>query len=174
MNLEQSKESSKTIESKESKKEFQSFDYKKFIYIDKELNVNIEVKHFKKMKDYTNFIQYLIYIIENIIKLKEQQNNSVNPVNTINLINNIEVFVDLKHYKIREIDYTLIKMIIKFFEEKYPDNLRTLTLKNANVMFKTIYSIIRPFISKDTREKIFFESKKNKKIKEQEIEKMFD
>ena len=44
MNLEQFKES----------KECQSFDYEKFIYIDKELNVNIEVKHFKKMKDYTN------------------------------------------------------------------------------------------------------------------------
>ena len=74
------------------------------------------------MKDYTNFIQYLIYIIENIIKLKEQQNNPVNPVN---LINNIDVFVDLKHYKIREIDYTLIKMVIKFLSlEKNPSNKR--------------------------------------------------
>lgn len=163
MNLEQSIES-KTIDFKES----QSFDFSQFIYIDKLLNIIIEVKHFKKMKDYTNFIQYLIYIIENTIKLKETKNNS------INLINDIDVLIDLKHYKIREIDYTLIKMIIKFFEEKYPDNLRTLTLKNANIMFKTIYAVLRPFIDKETREKIFFESKKKKKIKEQEIEKMFD
>ena len=163
MNLEQSIES-KTIDFKES----QSFDFSQFIYIDKLLNIIIEVKHFKKMKDYTNFIQYLIYIIENTIKLKETKNNS------INLINDIDVLIDLKHYKIREIDYTLIKMIIKFFEEKYPDNLRTLTLKNANIMFKTIYAVLRPFIDKETREKIFFESKKQKKIKEQEIEKMFD
>ena len=148
------------------KKDIRCFDFNKFIYIDKQFDIIIEVKHFLKLKDYTDFIKHLIFIIENTIKFKMKMTGITE--------NNIDVFVDLKGYKIKEIDYSLIKMIIKFFEEKYPDNLKTLTLRNPNIMFKTIYAVIRPFIHKDTRQKIFFEKKNKKKVEEKEIENMFD
>ena len=61
--------------------------------------------------------------------------------------------------------------MIRFCEEKYPDNLRIIYIKNANFMIKSIYSIIRPFVHKDTRKKlIFIKKKKNKKKNENENE----
>jgi hypothetical protein len=56
--------------------------------------------------------------------------------------------------------------MVQICQEKYPDNLEIIYIKNANIMVKTIYSIIRPFVDKETRKKIFF-IKKNKKNKDQ-------
>ena len=51
--------------------------------------------------------------------------------------------------------------MIQYCQEKYPDNLQIIYVKNASIMIKSIYAIIRPFVDKDTRKKIFF-IKKNK------------
>ena len=73
----------------------------------------------------------------------------------------MESYVDLKGYKLKELDLDFIKIMIQYCQEKYPDNLQIIYVKNASIMIKSIYAIIRPFVDKDTRKKIFF-IKKNK------------
>ena len=127
-------------------------DMKQFIYIDQNLCLALNIKFFKKQKNYEEFIKYVFNIIDTILLLRKKKLNK----DTMN------VYIDLKDYKIKEIDYDFIKLMIHVCEEKYPDNLNIINIKNANIMIKTIYSILRPFINKDTRKKIFF-LKKNKK-----------
>lgn len=129
-------------------------DMKNFIYIDKNLCLSVNIRFFKKQKNYEEFIKYIFNVIDNILLIRKKKLN----------LDTMNVFVDLKDYKIKEIDYDFIKLMIHVCEEKYPDNLNIINIKNANIMIKTIYSILRPFIHKDTRKKIFF-IKKNKKNK---------
>jgi hypothetical protein len=129
-------------------------DMDNFIYIDTNLCLSVNIRFFKKQKNYEEFIRYIFNVIDNILLIRKQKLD----VDTMN------VYVDLKDYKIKEIDYDFIKLMIHVCEGKYPDNLNIINIKNANIMIKTIYSILRPFIHKDTRKKIFF-IKKNKKNK---------
>ena len=54
----------------------------------------------------------------------------------------------------KDIDLDFIKIMIHYCQEKYPDNLDIIYVKNANIMIKSLYAIIRPFVDKDTRKKI--------------------
>lgn len=131
-------------------------DMNNFIYIDNNLCLSVNIRYFKKQKNYEEFIKYIFNVIDNILLIRKKKLN----------LDTMNVYVDLKDYKIKEIDYDFIKLMIHVCEEKYPDNLNIINIKNANVMIKTIYSILRPFIHKDTRKKIFF-IKKNKKNKDE-------
>ena len=138
-----------------------SIDYEKFIYIDKNLCLSVNIKYFKKLKNYENFLKYIFSVIDKTIQLRTQHLKC----------STIDAYVNLKDYKVKELDYEFIKGMIRFCEEKYPDNLRIIYIKNANFMIKSIYSIIRPFVHKDTRKKlIFIKKKKNKKKNENENE----
>ena len=141
-------------------------DMKQFIYIDQNLCLSLNIKFFRKQKNYEEFIKYIFNTIDNILLLRKNKLND----DTMN------VCIDLKDYKIKEIDYEFIKIMIRVCEEKYPDNLNTINIKNANIMIKTIYSVLRPFINKDTRKKIFFikkNKKKEKDVKEKKEEHSF-
>ena len=129
-------------------------DMNNFIYIDNKLCLSVNIRFFKKQKNYEEFIKYIFNVIDNILLIRKQKLN----------LDTMNVYVDLKDYKLKEIDYDFIKLMIHFCEDKYPDNLNIINIRNANIMVKTIYSILRPFIHKDTRKKIFF-IKKNKKNK---------
>jgi len=129
-------------------------DMNNFIYIDTNLCLSVNIRFFKKQKNYEEFIKYIFNVIDNILLIRKQKLN----------LDTMNVYVDLKDYKLKEIDYDFIKLMIHFCEDKYPDNLNIINIRNANIMVKTIYSILRPFIHKDTRKKIFF-IKKNKKNK---------
>lgn len=132
-----------------------SIDYDKFIYIDDNLYLIVNVKYFKKLKNYEDFLKYIFNIIDKTIELRVYHLKCFT----------IDVYVNLKDYKVKELDYEFIKGMIRFCEEKYPDNLRIIYIKNANFMIKSIYSIIRPFVHKDTRKKILFIKKKKNKSK---------
>jgi hypothetical protein len=129
-------------------------DMNNFIYIDKNICLSVNIRFFKKQKNYEEFIKYIFNVIDNILLIRKLKLN----------VDTMTVYVDLKDYKIKEIDYDFIKLMIHVCEEKYPDNLNIINIQNANIMIKTIYSILRPFIHKDTRKKIFF-IKNNKKNK---------
>ena len=138
-------------------------DMKQFIFIDQNLCLSLNIKFFRKQKNYEEFIKYIFNVIDNILLIRKKKLN----------LDTINVLVDLKDYKLKEIDYDFIKLMIHVCEEKYPDNLNIINIKNANIMVKTIYSFLRPFIHKDTRKKIFFikkNKKKGKKEKEKEKE----
>jgi hypothetical protein len=126
-------------------------DKEKFIYIDKKLCLHVAIKYFKKTKDYENILAYIFFVIEKNIELRQKHLNIIT----------LEAYVDLKGYKLKELDFDFIKLMIQYCQEKYPDNLNIIYVKNANIMVKSLYAIIRPFVDKETRKKIFF-IKKNK------------
>ena len=132
-----------------------SIDYEKFIYIDTNLCLTVNIKYFKKSKNYEEFLKYIFSVIDKTIELRTQHLKC----------STIDAYVNLKDYKVKELDYDFIKGMISFCEEKYPDNLRIIYIKNANFMIKSIYSIIRPFVHKDTRKKLIFIKKKKNKDK---------
>ena len=127
-------------------------DKEKFMFIDKQLRLHVAIKYFKKSKNYEDIIKYIFDIIEKTIELRNQHLNKIT----------LETYVDLKDYKIKELDLEFIKMMIHYCQEKYPDNLDIIYVQNANIMIKSLYAIIRPFVDKDTRKKIFFLKKKKK------------
>lgn len=142
--------------------------FKDFMYVDDKLNIIVNVKYFTKSCDYDKLCVYIFSIIENTINQRKKIKN----------IDVLDILIDLKNYKVKEIDYEFIKLMINLCQDKYKDNLRIIYLKNSNFMFKAIYAIIRPFIDKDTRKKIFFIKKsknsKNNKITEEKIDDLFD
>ena len=132
------------------------YDKEKFIFIDKQLRIHVVIKYFKKRKNYENIIKYIFDVIEKTIELRKLHMNIIT----------LETFVDLKDYKLKEIDLDFIKLMIHYCQEKYPDNLDIIYVKNATIMIKSLYAIIRPFVDKDTRKKIFFiKKKKSKRLK---------
>ena len=146
-----------------------TIDMEKFIYTDDNLCLSVKIKYFRKLKDYESFILHIFNVIDHTLILRKEKLN----------LNTMDVYVDLKDYKLKEIDYEFIKIMIHVCEEKYPDNLNMINIKNANIMIKSIYAILRPFVHKDTRKKIFFIKKnknksKNKQINEENIEELFD
>ena len=128
------------------------FNFNDFIYLDDKLDVFIDIKHFKNQSNYEPFTHFLLQFIKNTIDYKIEKFKC----STLN------IYIDLKDYSLKQIDYTFIKNIIKIFQEEYPNNLKIIYIKNATLTIKTIYAVIKPFIDKETRTKIFF-VKKNKK-----------
>ena len=129
----------------------QSIDLNNFMYTDSNLCLIVNIKYFKKRKNYEDVIRHIFNIIETTIALRKKHLNIIT----------LETYVDLKGYKLKELDLDFIKIMIQYCQEKYPDNLQIIYVKNASIMIKSIYAIIRPFVDKDTRKKIFF-IKKNK------------
>ena len=128
-----------------------NIDYNNFMYTDSNLCLIVNIKYFKKSKNYENIIKHIFNVIETTIELRKKHLNIIT----------LESYVDLKGYKLKELDLDFIKIMIQYCQEKYPDNLQIIYVKNASIMIKSIYAIIRPFVDKDTRKKIFF-IKKNK------------
>jgi hypothetical protein len=147
-----------------------SIDLENFIYIDNNYNLNVSIKYFYKLKNYEKVIAYIFNTIDRLIKIRSEKFNSIQ----------IEGYIDLKEYKLKELDFDFIKIMVHVCQEKYPDNLNIIYIKNANIMVKSIYAVIRPFIDKDTRKKIFFVKKNknnnnnNNKVNEENIEELFD
>ena len=128
-------------------KKQENFNFTQFMYVDKELNIIVDTKYFKKLKNYTEFIIYMVNLIDTTLTFNNKHFNN----NTINVI------INLLQYKIKELDLDFIKMIIVYFQDKYPDNLNKIYVKNATILIKGLYKILKPLICKETRDKIVFE-----------------
>ena len=139
--------------------------FPKFIFQDNNLNIIVKVKYFTKKCDYTKLSKFIFNLVDKVISERMIKLD----------IDVLDILIDLKDYKIKEIDYAFIKLMIALCQENYKDNLRIIYLKNSNIMFKTIYAVVRPFVDKETRKKIFFIKKgKKNKITEENIDELFE
>ena len=122
-----------------------TFDFDKFMYFENN-EIIVNVKFFKKQKDYNVFITFIKNFIEETIE------NNIKRLNT----NQLSISIYLKGYKITELDYGFIKHIISILEKEYPDNLDIIRVFNMNIILRGVYSILKTFINKETRDKIVF------------------
>jgi hypothetical protein len=121
------------------------FDFDKFMFFENN-EIIVKVKFFKRQKEYSVFITFIKNFIEETIE------NNIKLLNT----NKLSISVYLKGYKINELDYGFIKHIISILENEYPDNLDIIRVFNMNIILRGVYTILKPFINKETRGKIFF------------------
>jgi hypothetical protein len=107
--------------------------------------------NFTKRKDsnYDDFSAYIDKTMSHCI------NSSLKLYNKKEIV----VFVDLKKTYIKNMDVSLFKNMIPYFEEKYPYCVEKIIITNIPGFFKICYNLIKMFIHKDTKKKIFFEKK---------------
>lgn len=114
--------------------------------------LTIEATKFKKGKYYDEFFDYAKNLL---IKCLEKSKERFNKTTVI-------THLDLSGLTMKHVDTQLFKKFIVMFQNEFEDTLEKLIITNIPVFFKLAYKILRPFIDKDTKKKIFFE-KKNKK-----------
>jgi hypothetical protein len=120
-----------------------------FICSNEDCDIIINIKYFKKQVNYDSLLNYIEQFINKLLLDKKK------------IFNNdlFIVYIYLKGYKIKEFDYDFIKNTIHFLENKFPNNLNKVLIYDSNIIIKGIYKLFKPFIHKDTREKIFFMKK---------------
>ena len=80
--------------------------------------------------------------------------------------NRVITHLDLSGITMKQIDTGFFKKMIVMLQQEYEDTLEKLIVTNIPVFFKIAYKIVRPFIDKDTKKKIFFEKKSKKGSRE--------
>ena len=129
----------------------QLFDYSEFVSLQNK-SLNIKIKIFRKLTDYTELIKYIMTIM-NEVKAYSDKNN----------INNfIEMFLDFEQTRIQNLDYNFFKMLFPFLEKTYPNIIKEIICINVSLMLKVVYKVFKGFLSKDARNKIVIRRKNDK------------
>ena len=113
-------------------------DFNKFFFI-KDKIIFINVKDFKKQKDYTLLIIHIIKCISEILLINSK----------------MIIIVECKKSKIKNFDIQFCKIIIKILQDTFPEKLEKCSIINSSIFFKSIFNIIKRFIDKETKKKIF-------------------
>ena len=125
--------------------------------IHKSIIYTVVGRKFKKGLYYDEFTPYTKQI------LNEGLETSKNKYNKTTIITHL----DLKGITMKHVDTGFVKKLLALFQNEYEDTLEKLIITNIPIFFKIAYKIVRPFIDKDTKKKIYFEKKsKNNKISE--------
>lgn len=109
----------------------------------------IEAIKFKKGKHYDDFFTYANTLV------KESLVESKNKFKKDTIITHL----DLTGITMKQVDIQFLKKFIIMFQNEFEDTLEKLIITNIPVFFKLAYKVLRPFIDKDTKKKIFFEKK---------------
>jgi hypothetical protein len=109
----------------------------------------IEAIRFKKGKHYDDFFTYAKTLM---IESLEESKNKFNK-------NTIITHLDLTGITMKQIDTQFLKKFILMFQNDFEDTLEKLIITNIPIFFKMAYKVLRPFIDKDTKKKIFFEKR---------------
>ena len=100
---------------------------------------------------------------QNIITYIDKEMNTIvnlSPTKTFN------IYIDLDGFQLNLVNKTareVIKLLIKLFQDKYPDTLNRCLILNATKMFKVVYKLLYYCLDDITRKKIVLVSK-NKQI----------
>ena len=143
--------SKKTVISELSEEEY----YKSVVYLVDSSQHNsiiytVNGNNFVKGLYYDNFAAYTKKLLDKALEKSKEKYNK----------NEIIAHVDLKGITMKNIDTGFVKSLIGMFQNEYEDTLEKFIITNIPIFFKIAYKIVRPFIDKDTKKKIFFEKKK--------------
>ena len=118
-------------------------------------SISIFVKHFVKCKDYTDLITHLINIMNGFAEKKK----------ILNLNKYVKLIIDFESINISSIDFEFIKTMINYLDTNYDEVLTNIYCINVSLLFKMVYKILKPVLTKKVKEKIKF----IKKGKNQEL-----
>jgi hypothetical protein len=116
----------------------------KFCYIERENDIIIDHYFFKQyIKITDNSINTLNHLINQIEKVLKNYDN-------------FNVHLKIKSLTLIEIDKhkDLISMMSLILKQKFPDKLKNCLIYDAPFIFSSLFSIISPFIDKDTQKKM--------------------
>ncbi len=120
-------------------------------------SISIFVKHFVKCKDYTDLITHLINIMNGFAEKKK----------TLNLDKYVKLIIDFESINISSIDFEFIKTMINYLDTNYDEVLTNIYCINVSLLFKMVYKILKPVLTKKVKEKIKFIKKgKNQELVE--------
>lgn len=120
-------------------------------------SISIFVKHFVKCKDYTDLITHLINIMNGFAEKKK----------ILNLNKYVKLIIDFESINISSIDFEFIKTMINYLDTNYDEVLTNIYCINVSLLFKMVYKILKPVLTKKVKEKIKFIKKgKNQELVE--------
>ena len=111
-----------------------------------ENSISIFIKYFVKCDDYTPLISYIMNIMNIFVekKKKEKLNNYVNLV------------IDFDSINISSIDFEFVKTLINYLDTNYDEVLLNIYCINVSLLFKMVYKILKPVLTKKVKDKIIF------------------
>jgi hypothetical protein len=114
-------------------------------------NVYVKIKNFRKLDDYTDLLTNLMKMFNYFIE-KQKKNNLVNFVN---------VHFDFEKFSLTKLDTEFIKYLFKYLQDNFEDVVKVIYCRNISSIFKLALTLFKPFIDKETKDKLKF-VKKNK------------
>lgn len=92
--------------------------------------------------------------------LQDMSNNLSGIITEYDITNEgIIVLLDLSKINTQGMDLSLLKTIINYFQDNYPDILHKIIIYNYSFKFIWILNIFKRFMDKDTAKKIVFDKK---------------
>ena len=145
------------METSKSKENKSIAEFANIIKFDED-NVYVKIKNLKKMDDYTDLLTNLMKMFNYFIE-KQKKNNLVNFVN---------VHFDFEKFSLAKLDTEFIKYLFKYLQDNFEDVVKVIYCINISSIFKLALTLFKPFIDKETKDKLKF-VKKNKNNKQNEM-----
>ena len=120
-----------------------------------EEHININVRYFVKCRDYTELITHLMNIMNAFNEKKRLENRG----------KFVKLIIDFESINISSIDFEFVKTMINYLDTNYEEVITNIYCINVSLLFKMVYKILKPVLTKKVKEKIKF----IKKGKNQEL-----
>ena len=111
-----------------------------------ENSLTIKIKYFVKCNDYTDLISYLMAIMNKFVEKKK----------AMNLNNFVKLIIDFDAINMSALDFEFIKTLINFLDTNYDEILTNIYCINVSFLFKMVYKILKPVLTKKVKDKIIF------------------
>ena len=111
-----------------------------------ENSLTIKIKYFVKCNDYTDLISYLMTIMNQFVEKKK----------AMNLNNYVKLIIDFDSINMSALDFEFIKTLINFLDTNYDEILTNIYCINVSFLFKMVYKVLKPVLTKKVKEKIIF------------------
>ena len=126
------------------------------------VTVVIIVNDLCKILGITEFKQNIVSYIDNLMATILQ----ISPTKTFN------IYIDLDGFQLKLVNKNarnIIKILIKLFQDKYPNTLNRCLIVNATKLFKVVYKLLYYCLDDITRKKLVLVSKNKQIINSNEL-----
>ena len=113
-------------------------------YTDNTITINI--RFFVKCNDYTHLISYIMNIMNGFVQKKTSEN----------LDNFVNLIIDFDAINMSAIDFDFVKTLINYLDTNYDEVLSNIYCINVSFLFKMVYKILKPVLTKKVKDKIIF------------------